>query len=107
MGVMSVYHPDIISFITVKEQEGKMATTNLSVGLDSEFMIKVERDETYQTYFDFESGRVYYETYNAKDIFNMIVEGAWRNGEPGIVWLDKMNDSPYKYTGIKIEATNP
>ena len=107
MGVMSVYHPDIINFITVKEVEGKMSTTNLSVGVDSNFMKMVEKDEEYATYFDFEDGRKYYETYRARDIFNLIVEGAWRNGEPGIVFLDKINESPYQHAGIKIEATNP
>lgn len=104
MGVMSVYHPDIIYFINAKAQEGKMRTTNISVAVDSAFMEKVEKDEEYETIFN---GKVY-SKYKARDIFNLIVEGAWRNGEPGILFIDRINEnSPYKYTGQKIEATNP
>ena len=105
---MSVYHPDILSFITVKEDEGKMFTTNLSVVVDDAFMEKVINDEEYQTYFEYSDGRIEYgPTYKAADVFGMIVEGAWRNGEPGLLFYDRMNESPYKYAGVKIEATNP
>lgn len=108
MGTMSVYHPDIIKFITAKEEEGKMTTTNISVVVDDEFMRKVVNKETYKTYFDFESGRVYYDEYNADDIFNMIIEGAWKNGEPGLIFFDSINNNtPYRYAGVKIEASNP
>lgn len=108
MFTMSVYHKDIIKFITAKEEEGKIANANISVVVDDKFMEKVKNNETYQTYFDYPSGRVYYDTYNARDIFNMIVEGAWRNGEPGLLFYDTMNNnSPYKYAGVKIYATNP
>lgn len=107
MGTYSIYGPDIIKFIKAKEEEGKMSTTNISVVVDDEFMEKVEKDETYTTYFDFPSGRKYYETYKARDIFNLIVDGAWRNGEPGVLYYDAMNDSPYKYSEQEILATNP
>lgn len=107
MGTMSVYHPDIIKFLTAKTEEGKMTTTNISVVVNNSFMEKVKKDETYQTYFDFEDGRRYFDSYKARDIFNLIVEGAWRNGEPGILFYDTMNDSPYKYSNQEILATNP
>lgn len=108
MGTMSVYHPDILKFINVKEQEGKMSTTNISVVVDDAFMEKVQENKEYQTYFIFENDRVeFYQKYNARDIFNTIVEGAWRNGEPGILFYDAMNDSPYKYSHQEILATNP
>lgn len=103
MGTMSVYHPDIIEFITAKETEGKMTTTNMSVVVDNNFMQKVKNDEIYLTKFN---GTEYKEL-RARDVFNLIVEGAWRNGEPGILFYDSMNNSPYKYAGLKIEATNP
>jgi ribonucleoside-diphosphate reductase alpha chain len=103
MGTMSVYHPDIIDFINVKEQEGKMTTTNLSVVVDDAFMNKVINDETYWTEFN----GIKYKEYRARDIFNMIVEGAWRNGEPGIIFYDAVNNGPYKYVGEEILASNP
>ena len=103
MGVMSVYHPDIKQFINAKTEEGRMRTTNISVMVDNKFMEKVESGETYWTEFNGEK----YEELNAKEIFDMIVEGAWKNGEPGILFYDKINDSPYKYSNQEILATNP
>lgn len=108
MGTMSVYHPDIIKFITAKEDEGKMSTTNISVVVDDKFMEAVENNKSYWTYFTDKYGQTeLYQQLNARDVFNMIVEGAWRNGEPGILFYDTMNDSPYKYSGQEILATNP
>lgn len=103
MMTMSVYHPDIIKFITAKSEEGKIANANISVIVDDAFMSKVEKDEKYWTEFNGEK----YEELSAREIFNLIVEGAWRNGEPGIIFDERINNSPYKYTGQKIYATNP
>jgi len=99
----SVYQPDIIKFITAKEEEGKIANANISVMVDDNFMKKVENDETYWTEFN----GVKYQEYNARDIFNLMVEGAWRNGEPGILFRNRINDSPYSVTGQEIFSTNP
>ncbi len=107
MGTLSVYHPDIIKFITAKTEEGKMTTTNISVVVDDSFMNNVKNNEEYQTYFDFIDGRKYYDTYKAKEVFDMIVEGSWRNGEPGLIFYNTVNDSPYKYSNQEILATNP
>lgn len=103
MFTMSVYHPDIIKFITAKHEEGKIANANISVTVDDEFMRKVENGETYFTRFN----GMNYTEYRARDIFNMIVDSAWRNGEPGLLFYDRMNDSPYKYSEQEILATNP
>ena len=103
MFTISCYHPDIVEFITAKTDEGKIANANISVVVDDAFMQKVENDETYWTEFD----GIKYQEYKARDIFNLIVEGAWRNGEPGILYYNKLNDSPYKYSGQEIMATNP
>lgn len=100
---MSVYHPDIIKFITAKTEEGKMHTTNISVVVDDTFMQNVLDDMEYGTYFN----GVQYATYNARDVFNLIVEGAWRNGEPGLLFYDRINESPYQYSKQEILATNP
>lgn len=107
MLTMSAYHPDILEFITAKEEEGKIANANISVVVDDEFMEKVKNGEAYQTYFDYPDHREYGPVYNAKDVFNMIVEGAWRNGEPGLIFESRINDGPYKYANVKIYATNP
>ena len=103
MFTISCYHPDIVEFITAKTDEGKIANANISVVVDDAFMQKVENDETYWTEFD----GIKYQEYKARDIFNLIVEGAWRNGEPGILYYDRLNDSPYKYSNQEILATNP
>ena len=103
MFVMNVYHPDILKFITAKEEEGKIANANISVLVDDAFMQKVENNETYWTEFNGEK----YNEYNAKNIFDLIIEGAWRNGEPGILFKNRIDDSPYKYTGQEIFSTNP
>ena len=98
-----VYHPDIIKFITAKEEEGRISNANISVVVDDDFMHKVENNEKYWTEFD----GVKYQEYNAKDIFDLIVEGAWKNGEPGALFKTRYDDSLYKYTGQEILATNP
>jgi ribonucleoside-diphosphate reductase alpha chain len=103
MGVMFVYHPDIEKFITAKHQEGKMHTTNISVLVDDAFMQAVKDDKTFQTRF----GDKVYTTYRARDIFDLIVESAWKNGEPGLLFDNAINNSPYNEAGIKIHATNP
>jgi len=103
MGTMSVYHPDIKKFIAAKTVEGKMHTTNISVVVDNNFMELVRSNGKYWTEF----GNVKYDELLARDIFQMIVEGAWHNGEPGLVFDEYVNKSPYKETGQYIFATNP
>lgn len=103
MGTMRYDHPDIIEFINAKTQEGVMANTNISVTVDDAFMQAVENDETYWTKFK----GIKYEELNAREIFNMIVEGAWKNGEPGLLFYTRVNESPYKYSYQEIVATNP
>ena len=103
MFTMGVRHPDIIKFITAKEEEGVIANANMSVMVDDDFMTAVENDDTYWTEFN---GKKYQE-YKAKDVFNLMVEGAWRNGEPGILFRDRIDQSPYKEVGQEIFSTNP
>ena len=103
MFTMRVDHPDILKFITAKTEEGKIANANISVVVSDEFMRKVESGEDYWTVFNGKK----YEKLNAKEVFDKIVDGAWTNGEPGLIFDDRINDSPYTYAGVKIEATNP
>jgi ribonucleoside-diphosphate reductase alpha chain len=71
--------------------------------VDNKFMEAVVNNENYWTKFNNKK----YKEYNAKDVFDKIVEGAWKNGEPGLLFQDRINDSPYKYTEQNIMATNP
>jgi ribonucleoside-diphosphate reductase alpha chain len=104
MFVMNVYHPDIKKFITAKEIEGKISNANISVMVDDEFMRHVDSNETYWTTFNGKK----YEELNAREVFNMIVDGAWRNGEPGLLFYDKINKStPYRFDNQVITGTNP
>lgn len=103
MMTQSVYAPDILKFIGAKTEEGKIANANMSVTVDDKFMEDVIADRTYWTRF---KGKKY-EEYRARDIFDLIIEGMWRNGEPGILFYDRINDSPYKETGDEITGTNP
>lgn len=104
MFTIHVRHPDIIQFINCKAEEGMIANANISVFVDNDFMTSVEKGGTYWTEFN---GKKYNEL-DARDVFNRIVEGAWRNGEPGILFDDTINDnSPYRHVGARIEATNP
>jgi len=103
MFTMSVYHPDILKFITAKEEEGRISNANMSVIVDDVFMNAVKNDDVYWT--EFEGTK--YSRLNAKDIFDLIVDGMWRNGEPGILFKNRIDDSPYVFTGQEILATNP
>ncbi|MEK0337310.1 MAG: hypothetical protein QQN41_07745, partial [Nitrosopumilus sp.] len=76
---------------------------NISVFVTNDFMHRVENNEDYNLVFN---GKVY-ATVNAREIFDMIVYNAWKNGDPGMLFYDTINDSPYKYSGQEITATNP
>ncbi|MFH1991813.1 MAG: adenosylcobalamin-dependent ribonucleoside-diphosphate reductase [Pseudomonadota bacterium] len=103
MGILRVDHPDIEEFISAKTKEGELKNFNISVGITDAFMNAVEKDQDYDLVF---KGRVY-KTLAARDVWETIVAGAWKNGEPGIVFLDTINrNNPLQPLG-RIEATNP
>lgn len=105
MGILRVDHPDIIEFITAKECEGEFNNFNLSVALTQEFMEQVEAGESYELY-DPRDGRVRGRL-EAAQVFDMLVQKAWASGDPGIIFLDRINrDNPTPAQG-EIEATNP
>ena len=105
MGILRVDHPDIVEFIRAKEDEHILNNFNISVGVTEEFMGAVLTGSDYALRNPRdrrEVGRL-----NAREIFDLIVKLAWKNGEPGIVFLDRLNrDNPTPSLG-EIESTNP
>lgn len=134
MGTMDVSHPDVTKFIVCKQRERALKTYlkedifnhydlmikqlsdqtsiildkfisnfNISVVVNDDFMSAVENNQDWDLVFN---GKVY-STLPARDIFNAIVDNAWNNGDPGMLFSDAMNSGPYKHSGQKLDATNP
>lgn len=105
MGMLRVDHPDILEFITCKDSNHRLNNFNISVGLTEAFMKAVEEDSEYDL-INPRTKKVS-NRLRAKDVFEKIVNQAWKNGEPGIVFLDRINASnPTPMLG-EIESTNP
>lgn len=105
MAILRVDHPDIMEFITCKEDNDKLNNFNISVGITEEFMKSVQNNKEYDL-VNPRTNKVM-ESLNAKKVFDKIAEMAWKNGEPGIVFLDRLNrDNPTPKLG-EIESTNP
>lgn len=105
MAILKVSHPDILDFITCKEDTSQLTNFNLSVGLTEDFMRAVYQDEEYELVSP-NSNKVI-KKLKARDVFDLIVEMAYKNGEPGIVYLDRINNfNPTPEIGA-IESTNP
>jgi len=105
MGILSVDHPDILEFITAKHDPGILTNFNLSVAVTDRFMQAVEQGESYEL-VNPRTGKVT-KREDALEIFYLISESAWNSGEPGMIFLDRINrDNPTPRLGL-IEATNP
>jgi ribonucleoside-diphosphate reductase alpha chain len=105
MGILRVDHPDIIEFITAKKDPKRLTNFNISVALTDKFMKALEADGEYDLVNP--RGKQPVRKLKARKVFDMIVNMAWRNGEPGIIFLDRINkDNPTPKVG-EIESTNP
>jgi len=105
MAILNVSHPNIIEFITSKENCSNLTNFNLSVGITHDFMEAVVKDLEYDLISPHKNKVV--KRLKARDVFSLIVEMAHKNGEPGIIFLDRMNEfNPTPHIGI-IESTNP
>jgi len=105
MGILRVDHPDILEFITCKENEREISNFNISVGITDEFMQKLKNNEDYDLIDPHTQTAV--RRLNSKDVFDLIVRQAHKNGEPGIIFIDRLNQyNPTPRLG-KIESTNP
>jgi ribonucleoside-diphosphate reductase alpha chain len=104
MGILRVDHPDIEEFIACKNDNMAVNNFNISVAITDAFMEAVQRDGDFDL-VNPRDGEVV-QTVRARDLFEKIVHGAWLNGEPGVVFIDKINgDNPTPQ--FPIESTNP
>ncbi len=105
MGILRIDHPDILDFIAAKETDGEFNNFNLSVALTEAFMHSVDADAEYPLIdprTGKERGRL-----RAREVFNTLVRKAWESGDPGIVFIDRINrDNPTPDQG-EMESTNP
>lgn len=105
MGILDVKHPDILEFITIKGKEGILANFNISVAVDDKFMDAVQNNEKYSLINPRNGEHV--KDVNAKEVFDSIVNTAWKCGDPGIVFMDEVNRKNPTPDAGKIEAMNP
>jgi ribonucleoside-diphosphate reductase alpha chain len=107
MGILRVDHPDILNFIVAKEKEGVLENFNISVAVTDAFMHALEKGEEYPLINprnNKEVGKL-----NARAVWNLMTTMAWRTGDPGVVFIDRMNSTfsnPVPKYG-PIESTNP
>ncbi|MBU7014355.1 MAG: vitamin B12-dependent ribonucleotide reductase [Theionarchaea archaeon] len=105
MAILYVDHPDILEFITCKENDTTLNNFNISVGITERFMEAVKSEGEFEL-VNPRNGEVTRKV-AARQVFDLIVKMAWKNGEPGIIFLDRINrDNPTPEIG-EIESTNP
>ncbi|MEM2336752.1 MAG: vitamin B12-dependent ribonucleotide reductase [Candidatus Bathyarchaeia archaeon] len=105
MGILRVDHPDILEFITAKQQPGLLSNFNISVAVTDEFMKTLEEDGEYWLINPRNKERT--GKLKARDVWNLIARSAWANGDPGVVFIDEINrHNPTPEVG-RIESTNP
>ena len=105
MGILRVDHPDIMEFITSKSESAVLSNFNISVGVTDSFMHAVTSGESYDL-VNPRDGKVV-KSLPAREVFDLIVTMAWRTGDPGLAFLDKINRANPTPALGEIESTNP
>ncbi|MBR9683588.1 adenosylcobalamin-dependent ribonucleoside-diphosphate reductase [Candidatus Woesearchaeota archaeon] len=103
MGVLRVDHPDILDFITCKEKDNSINNFNISVGITDEFMNAIKENRDYDLINP--QNKEIQSKLDAKRVFDLICTMAWKNGDPGIVFLDSINKK--HALPEEVESTNP
>ena len=103
MGVLRVDHPDIEEFVRAKQNETNLRAFNISVGITDKFMEAVKTDADFDLVFE---GRVY-KTVRAKNLYEEIMRSTWDWAEPGVLFLDRINEMNNLYYCEDIASTNP
>ncbi len=105
MGMLRIDHPDILEFITCKEKDQEICNFNISVSVTDKFWQALKKGEDYEIISP-KTGQAIRKV-SSRDVFDLIVKSAHRNGEPGLIFIDKMNQfNPTPQLGL-YEATNP
>ncbi len=105
MGILRIDHPDILEFITCKEKDGEINNFNISVAITDKFWQALQKGEDYELISPHSQKVV--RTINSREVFDLIIKSAHRNGEPGIIFIDKINaHNPTPDVNL-FEATNP
>ena len=105
MGVLKVDHPDIMDFIRIKQNPNEMTNFNLSVGVTKAFMEALEKDGEYSLINPRTKKEVGH--LKAREVLDAMVQAAWESGDPGVLFLDRINEAnPTPQLG-EIESTNP
>lgn len=103
MGCLRVDHPDIMEFITAKANSSSLTQFNISVLVTDKFMDAVRNDESFDLVFD---GRVF-DTVRARSLWDSILRVNWDWAEPGVIFIDRVNEMNNLYYMEDISATNP
>ncbi|OGW62934.1 MAG: ribonucleoside-diphosphate reductase, adenosylcobalamin-dependent [Nitrospirae bacterium RIFCSPLOW2_12_42_9] len=105
MGILRVDHPDILEFIWVKDNPEELVNFNISVAITDNFMKALDKDSTYPLINPRTEKTV--KRLRARDVFKEITRAAWKNGDPGVIFINRINEqNPTRKIG-EIEATNP
>ena len=105
MGVLRIDHPDILDFIVAKQEQDRFNNFNFSVAITDVFMKAVEEGQEYELIEP--STREVVKTLEAREVFERIVDLAWHNGEPGVLFIDTANKANMTPQLGSFEATNP
>lgn len=121
MGVLRCDHPDILTFVNAKAESGKLNNFNISVGITDAFMEALVNESLFELVHDVEpneqlvkkgahkrnDGKWVYAKVNPKEIWDAIMENTYNAAEPGVLFLDRINQENNLHYCEKIEATNP